>query len=573
MAVSNAEIADIFDELANLLDIEDANTFRVRAYRNAARTVREYPRSMADMLRAEQDLTELPGIGDDLAEKIAAIVEQGRLPLLDEVRTRVPPELSKLMDIEGLGPARVKTLYHALAIDSVEDLKRAAANGEIRKIKGFGPKTEQLIRKHVERYAGAPVRFKLLAAEGIAAPLVEYLRRAQGIKRLTIAGSYRRRKETVGDLDILVTAKRGARVIERFTAYDDVAEVISKGSTRSSIRLKAGPQVDLRVVPEVGYGAALHYFTGSKAHNIAIRRLGVQRGYKINEYGVFEDDRRIGGRTEEEVYSAVSLPYIPPELREDRGEIEAARRGALPDLIELGDIRGDLHCHTKASDGRNSLEEMADAAKKLGYDYLSINDHSRHTRIAHGLDEKRLRRQWERIDALNERLDGIVLLKSVELDILDDGSLDLPDRVLKEADLTVCSVHYEFDLARAAQTDRILRAMDNRHFNILAHATGRLINERPGYDVDLERLIEGARERGCVLELNAHPDRLDLSDEACKLAHDMGAKLAISTDAHYVSGLEFMRFGIGQARRGWLSADDVVNTQPLESLRKTLARR
>lgn len=573
MAVSNAEIADIFDELANLLDIEDANTFRVRAYRNAARTVREYPRSMAGMLHAEQDLTELPGIGDDLAEKIAAIVEQGHLPLLDEVRTRVPPELSKLMDIEGLGPARVKALYHALAIDSVEDLKRAAANGEIRKIRGFGPKTEQLIKKHVERYAGAPVRFKLLVAEGIAEPLVEYLRRAQGIKRLTIAGSYRRRKETVGDLDILATAKRGARIVERFTAYDDVAEVISKGSTRSSIRLKAGLQVDLRVVPEVGYGAALHYFTGSKAHNIAIRRLGIQRGYKINEYGVFENDRRIGGRTEEEVYSAVSLPYIPPELREDRGEIEAARRGALPDLIELGDIRGDLHCHTKASDGRNSLEEMADAAKKLGYDYLSINDHSRHTRIAHGLDEKRLRRQWEQIDALNERLDGIVLLKSVELDILDDGSLDLPDRVLKEADLTVCSVHYKFDLARAAQTDRILRAMDNRHFNIFAHATGRLINERPGYDVDLERLIEGARERGCVLELNAHPDRLDLGDEACKLAHDMGAQLAISTDAHNVSGLEFMRFGIGQARRGWLSAADIVNTQPLERLRKTLARR
>lgn len=572
MAVSNAAIADIFDKLANLLDIEDANAFRVRAYRNAARTVREYPRNMVDMLRSGQDLTKLSGIGEDLADKIATIIEQGRLPLLDDVQARVPAELSDLMNIEGLGPKRVKTLYRALAIDSVDDLKRAAASGEIRKIKGFGAKTERLIKEHVERFAGKPARFKLLVAEDIAGPLLDYLRHTKDIKQLTIAGSYRRRKETVGDLDILATAKRGTELIERFAAYDGVAEVISRGTTRSSVRLKAGLQIDLRVVPQVSYGAALHYFTGSKAHNIAIRRLGVQRGYKINEYGVFDGDRRIAGRTESEVYASVDLPFIPPELREDRGEIEAARQRALPELIELGDLRGDLHCHTNASDGHNSLEEMAAAGKELGYEYLSISDHSRHTRIAHGLDETRLRRQWERIDELNERLEGIVLLKSVELDILDDGSLDLPDRVLEHADLTVCSIHYKFDLSRSKQTDRILRAMDNRHFNVFAHATGRLINERPGYDIDLPRLIEGARERGCALELNAHPDRLDLSDEACKLARDMGAMLAISTDAHTVDGLKFMRFGIGQARRGWLTAADVVNTQPLDGMRKTLRR-
>lgn len=573
MAISNTEIADLFDKLANLLEIEDANPFRVRAYRNAARTVREYPRNMVDMLHSGQDLTELPGIGEDLAEKIATIVEQGRLPILEEVQSRVPGELSELMSIEGLGPKRVKTLYGALAIDSLEDLKRAAANGEIRKIKGFGEKTEQLIKEHIERFAGGPERFKLLVAEDVAKPLMDYLRRTKGVRELTIAGSYRRRKETVGDLDILATATRGARVIERFVAYDGVDKVISKGTTRSSVRLKAGLQVDLRVVPQVSYGAALHYFTGSKAHNIAIRRLGVQRGYKINEYGVFDGDRRIAGRTEKEVYASVGLPFIPPELREDRGEVEAARRHKLPKLITLDHVRGDLHCHTKASDGRNSIEEMAAAAKHLGYAYLSINDHSRHTRIAHGLDEKRLRRQWETIDELNERSEGIVLLKSIELDILEDGSLDLPDRVLAHADLTVCSIHYKFDLSRKKQTERVLRAMDNRHFNILAHPTGRLINERAAYDIDLERLIEGARQRGCVLELNAHPDRLDLGDEACKLARDMGVKLAISTDAHNTDGLAFMRFGIGQARRAWLRATDVVNTQPLQRLKAALRRR
>jgi DNA polymerase (family 10) len=572
MAVSNTEIADLFDRLADLLEIEDANPFRVRAYRNAARTVREYPRRMVDLLSTHQDLTELPGIGEDLAEKIQTIVEEGRLPLLEEVQRRVPPELSDLMNVEGLGPKRVKTLYQELAIDSIDDLKRAAANGEIRKVKGFGEKSEQLIREHLEQLAGREARFKLLSAEDIAKPLVDYLKRTKGIKELTIAGSYRRRKETVGDLDILVTAKRGAAVIERFVEYDGVKEVMSKGTTRSSVRLRAGLQVDLRVVPQVSYGAALHYFTGSKAHNIAVRRLGVQRGYKINEYGVFKGERRIAGKTEDEVYDAVDLPYIPPELREDRGEIEAAARHRLPDLIDLGDIRGDLHCHTNASDGRHSLEEMAAAAKKRGYDYLSINDHSRHTRIAHGLSEKRLREQLERIDALNERLHGIVVLKAIELDILDDGTLDLPNRILKQVDLTVCSIHYKFDLPRKKQTERILRAMDNRYFSILAHPTGRLINERPGYDIDLERIIDGARERGCFLELNAHPDRLDLSDEACKLARDKGVKIALSTDSHSIEDLDFMRFGVGQARRGWLSADDVLNTRPLGALRKLLRR-
>jgi DNA polymerase (family 10) len=348
--------------------------------------------------------------------------------------------------------------------------------------------------------------------------------------------------------------------------------VVSKGTTRSTVRLRCGLSVDLRVVAQVSYGAALHYFTGSKAHNIAVRKLGVKQGYKINEYGVFKNDARIAGKTEKQVYDSVGLPFIPPELRENRGELEAARKGRLPSLITLEDIRGDLHCHTSDTDGHHTLTQMAAAARDLGYEYLSINDHSRHVTVARGLDKKRLLKQIDAIDRFNEKSDDIVVLKSIEVDILEDGSLDLPDSVLKELDFTLCSVHYRFDLSSRKQTERILRAMDNRCFNILGHATGRLINRREPYPIDLERIMEAARDRGCILELNAHPDRLDLTDEACKLARDTGVKVAISSDAHDTSHLEFMRFGIDQARRGWLEAGDVINTRPLKSLRKLFNR-
>jgi DNA polymerase (family 10) len=573
MPVHNAEIADLFDQLADLLDIEEANAFRIRAYRNAARTIRANPKSMADLLGAGADLSELPGIGKDLAGKIETIVGTGRLPLLEEVASRTPRVLSELLRIPGLGPKRVKTLYRALKVRSVEDLKRAAAAGRIRQLPGFGEKTERSIRSGIEQLARHAGRIKLATAEDIAATLVAYLKKCAGIKEVTLAGSYRRRKETVGDLDILVTGSRSSRVVEHFVAYDEVAEIVSKGATRSTVRLRSGLHVDLRVVPQVSYGAALHYFTGSKAHNIAVRKIGIKKGYKINEYGVFRDDRRLAGRTETEVFAKVGLSFIPPELREDRGEIEAARARRLPELISLADIRGDLHCHTTASDGRDTLERIAAAAVERGYEYVSINDHSKHVTIAHGLDEKRVFAQIEANDKLNRKLDGISVLKSIELDILENGSLDLPDRVLKELDFTVCAVHYQFGLSERRQTERVLRAMDNRYFTILAHPTGRLINERQPYSIDLERIMQGAKERGCLLELNAHPDRLDLTDEACRLAKDMGVQVAISTDAHQTGDLAFMKFGIDQARRGWLTANDVVNTRGLDGLRTLLKRR
>jgi DNA polymerase (family 10) len=570
MRVQNAEIADIFEHLADLLEIEGANAFRIRAYRNAAQFIRGHGRSLADLVEQGADLSELPGIGKDLAGKIATICATGKLPLLEQVRRRVPAGLVEMTRIEGLGPKRAKALHDALKIRSLEDLARAARSGRIRKLKGFGAKTEQMIAQRAARAASAERRLTLADAEAIAAPLVEYFRGVEGVKQVEVAGSFRRRRETVGDLDVLVTAARGARVMQQLVRYEEVAEVQAQGSTRATLRLRNGLQVDMRVVPASTFGAALHYFTGSKAHNVAIRKLAMKRGLKLNEYGIFRGDERVGGKTEQQVFKSVSLPYIPPELREDRGELEAARRKRLPQLVELDDLRGDLHCHSTATDGHDTIAAMAEAAEARGYEYLSINDHSRHVTVAHGLDKRRLLAQVRAIDKLNAKLRKLTVLKSIEVDILDDGSLDLPDEVLKELDFTVCAIHYGFNRSRARQTERILRAMDNRWFSILAHPTGRLINAREPYDIDLERVLEGARERGRVVEVNAHPERLDLDDRGCRLAKEIGVRVAISTDAHRTEDLRLIRYGIDQARRGWLEPADVVNTRPLKQLLKLL---
>lgn len=572
MPMHNAEIADLFDMLADLLEIEDANPFRIRAYRNAALTIRQYSRSMKSMVEAGEDLSKLPAIGHDLAEKIKVITKTGRLPLLEQVRARTPAALSELMGIEGLGPKRVKILYRELKIRSLEDLKRKAKDGKIHELEGFGEKTEASILKHIERYTGREKRMMLAASEEVAESLCDYLKGVEGVKDLSVAGSFRRRKETVGDLDILVTAKKDSPVMRHFTKFEEVKEVISRGQTRSTVVLRSGLHVDLRVLPQVSYGAALQYFTGSREHNIEVRRIAIKKGYKINEYGVFEGDKRIAGKTEKEVYAKIGLPYIEPELRENRGEIEAAREDKLPNLIELEDIRGDLHCHTIATDGHNAIEEMAATAKGLGYEYMSINDHSRHVTVAKGMDEKRLRQQLEEIDELNSELDDFTILKSIEVDILEDGKLDLPDSVLKELDFTVCAVHYKFNLSREKQTERIIRAMDNPQFTILAHPSGRLLNERDEYEVDMERILKEAKEHGVYLEVNAQPARLDLNDARCKAAKELGLKFAISTDTHSTTGFANMRYGIYQARRGWLEANDVINTYKLSELKKWLRR-
>ena len=570
MPIHNADIAALFEEIADRLEIQGANPFRIRAYRNAARTLGELPQEARTLLEQGEDLTRLPGIGDDLAAKIHEIVTTGRCSLLDRLRKELPPAVTELLQIPGLGPKRVKALYHDLEVQTVEQLYRAARDGRIRALPGFGEKTELNILQAVETHASQTRRFKLAVAAQYAEALCAFLQAVPGVDQVTVAGSFRRMRETVGDLDILVTAATDSTVMQHFTTYDEVADVLSAGTTRASVVLKSGLQVDLRVVEKKSYGAALHYFTGSKAHNIAIRRIAQKRGLKINEYGVFRGAKRIAGEDEASVYKSVDLPFIPPELRENRGEIEAAHAGHLPKLVEFSDLRGDLHSHTQATDGHNSLREMALAAKALGLDYLAITEHSRHLTVAHGLDPLRLARQCEEIDRLNTELDGITLLKGIEVDILEDGSLDLPDDVLAQLDLVIGAVHSQFHLSRAKQTTRILNAMDHPHFTMLAHPSGRLIDKREPYDVDMLRIIRHAKNRGCYLELNAYPDRLDLLDTNCQMAKEEGVLISINSDAHSSFDFANLKYGIGQARRGWLEKDDVLNTRPLTALRRLL---
>ncbi|MGD8398675.1 MAG: helix-hairpin-helix domain-containing protein, partial [Anaerolineae bacterium] len=455
MPIHNSEVADVLAQVADLLEIEGANQFRIRAYRKAARTIRGYPRSMADMLAEGKDLSELSGIGEDLAGKIGEIVKTGGLAQLQEIEQRTPPGLSRLLKIEGLGPKRVQQLYEELDITSLEELEEAAREEKIQALDGLGPKTEAKILKAVEKKALGEARTRLYEAEQMAGPLVSYLEGVEGVGRVQVAGSYRRRKETVGDLDVLATSDAGKETIARFVEYEDVDEIVSQGETRSTVRFRSGLQVDLRVIADESYGAALFYFTGSKDHNIAVRNMAVDEGLKVNEYGVFRDDERIAGATEKEIYGLFDLPWIPPELRENRGELEAARGGRLPALVTLDDMRGDLQMHTTGSDGDDSLEEMARAALERGYEYVAITDHSPRVAVVQGLDADGLARQMDEIDRLNAELEGITILKSIEVDILEDGSLDLPDDVLARLDLRICSVHSHFDLSHDEQTERI----------------------------------------------------------------------------------------------------------------------
>lgn len=569
----NHDIAQIFSRYATLLEIDGANAFRVRAYQNAARLIDGYAHSVADMVRNGEDLTELEGIGADLAGKIEQIVDTGRLAALDDLERRMPAALVELTTLPGLGPKRIKVLYDALDIRSLEDLERAARAGRIQGIRGFGPKTIDKLLQTIAARRDTRGRILWLEAERAAAPMLERLRAVHGVKAAIAAGSFRRCKETVGDLDLLVACARSAEVMERFVGYEEVEEVVARGTTGSTVRLRSGLQVDLRTVPAAAYGAALMYFTGSKAHNIALRSLAAKRGWKLSEYGLFEGRKRLAGRTEQEIYRRLGLSYIEPELREDAGEVEAARDGKLPALVELRELRGDLHCHTSATDGVDTLESMAQGALERGYEYIAITDHTRHLRIANGLDARALSRQMRAIDRLNRKLGKLTILKSAEVDILEDGSLDMPDAILRELDLVVGAIHDHFDLPPDRQTDRILRALDNRYFDVLAHPTGRLLGERDGCAIDLAKVMRAAADLGCILEVNAQPKRRDLADAYCRMAKEAGVKVAISTDAHSVAQLDHLRLGVAQARRGWLGPDDVINTRGLAALRALLKRR
>jgi DNA polymerase (family 10) len=572
MPIVNADVAAVFNEIADLLEVQGANVFRVRAYRNAARMLSELGRSVKTLLDQGEDLDKLPGIGPDLAGKIREVVTTGTCAQLERLRKELPPAITELLRIPGLGPQRVRALHEELGIQTMEQLHHAAVQGQVRAVHGFGPKTEQRILQATAARRQEGHRFKLIMAAQVAQALLAELAAVPGVQQAVAAGSLRRQRETVGDLDLLVTTRRGSPVMERFTSSPDVGQVLSRGVTRASVVLKNGLQVDLRAVAPASFGSAWLYFTGSKAHNIALRKLAQDAGLKLNEYGVYRGDERIAGDTEASVYQALGLPFIAPELREERGEIDAARAHRLPALVQLPDLRGDLHAHTRDSDGRGSLEAMAEAARAHGLQYLAITDHSQRLAVVHGLDADRLARQIDRIDALNASLSGMVLLKGVEVEILEDGSLALPHALLQRLDLVVGAVHQRLDLPRDRQTERLMRAMDHPCFSILAHPTGRLIDERPACDIDLPRVIRKARERGCFLELNAHPARLDLTDLACRMARDEGVLVSIASDAHSTLELDNLSFGVGQARRGWLEARDVLNTRTLKALRPLLDR-
>lgn len=571
MPIHNADVAAVFEEIADLLDLQGENPFRIRAYRSAARTIRDLGRELREMVAAGEDLKQIPGIGEDLAKKIIEITQTGQCKALEELRAESPPGILELLRLPGLGPKKVKKLHETLKISTLADLEAAARAGKIRELDGFGEKSEQQILKALEARLLTGKRFLLDAVEPYANALAKHLESVEGVEQVAVAGSYRRRRETVGDLDILVVAKDAVRVSDVFVSYDEVRHVLAKGDTKSSVLLSSGIQVDLRIVEPRSFGAALNYFTGSKAHNIAIRRLGQQRGLKINEYGVFRGERYIAGRNEDEVYRAVGLPYIPPELREDSGEIEAAREGRLPNLLKASEIRGDLHVHTVASDGQNTILEMAEAARARGYEYLAIADHSKRLTVSHGLDAKRLLKQIEEIDRVNEKLKGITVLKAIEVDILEDGSLDLSDDVLRRLDLVVGAVHSHFNLSESRQTERIMRAMDRPYFTIFAHPSGRLLLQREGYAVDMQKIMAHAKARGCFLELNAHPMRLDLDDVQCRAARELGVPICVNTDAHSARDLDYIRFGVGQASRGWIEKKNVVNTRSLAELKKLIA--
>lgn len=579
MPVYNSDVAAVFNEVADLLEIEGANPYRVRAYRDAARTISTMSQNVTEMVENDEDLTELPGIGEDLAGKIKEIVRTGDLEQLEKIEQRTPPALARLLNVAGLGPKRVQKIYEELGVTSVEELREAAEKERIRHLEGLGPKTEQKVLQDLEAWSEEEEeRTRRDVAEERVEPLLAFLRNIKGVEQVEAAGSYRRKKETVGDLDVLAISDAGEQVICQFVEYEDVDEIVSQGETRSTVVFRSGLHVDLRVVEEGSYGAALLYFTGSKQHNITLRNMALERDLKINEYGVWdtseggEEAKQIAGETEEEIYGLFDLQWIPPELRENRGEVEAAKQGDLPSLVDLDDLRGDLQTHTSASDGRGTLAEMAETAQALGHEYLAVTDHSEYIGVTQGLDADALAQQIGEIERLDEELEGFRLLKGVEVDILEDGSLALPDDVLARLDTVVFAVHSHFDLSAEAQTERIMRAMDNPNVHILAHPTARQIGKRRGYDVDLGRLMDAALERGCFMEVNAQPDRLDLDELHCKMAKDRGLKLAVSTDSHGTEELKFLRYGVYQARRGWLEPDDVLNTRPWKGLKQLLER-
>jgi DNA polymerase (family 10) len=571
--VENVDVARLFQEVADLLELRGDNPFRIRAYRTAARTIEAMPRRLAEICAHDgKSLAELPGIGKDLAGKILDLIHSGHLDVLEELLAEIPKGLIDVMTVPGLGPKRAKAIHDVLDVSTLQALEHAARAGKLHTVRGIGAVIEQRVLEALAHRPAESGRILLSEADALVAPLLEHLRGTPGLVRLEVAGSVRRRRETIGDLDLLAATERASELADRFLAYPDFAKILAHGETRCAGELRRGLQVDLRIVAPESFGAALYYFTGAKAHTIAVRAIARKRKLKINEYGVFRGTRRIAGATEEDVFASVGLPYIAPELRENRGEIEAARAGALPELLELADLRGDLQMHTTTTDGRSTLREMVAAAGALGHAYIAITEHTEVLKMTRGLDRKGLLAQRRAIAHLNERHEKPVVLWGAEVDILEDGTLDLDDATLAELDLVLVSVHTHLEMPRPAMTDRILRAIRHPRVHVFGHPTSRLLGKRAPTAVDMERVIAAAADTGVLLEINAQPDRLDLDDVYARAARDAGVGLVISTDAHHVDELRYLRYGVDVARRAWCEAKHVVNTLTLGALRTRLRR-
>jgi DNA polymerase (family 10) len=565
--MQNHEIAKVLSEVADMLEVCEENFFRVRAYRNAARTIRDYPVQLSDL--GLERLREVPGIGSDLADKLAALLATGEMQVHRELREKVSSGLVELLKIPGLGPKRVRLLSERLNIKSLDDLKRAAEAGALSQVRGFGKKMQESILEGLARHQEAPSRrVKYADAARVLETVLAHLRSAPALDRLEAAGSFRRRRDTIGDLDLLAITSQPAAVIEHLQKFSAVRQVLGRGETKLSVVLNDGLQVDLRVLPRQSYGAGLIYFTGSQAHCVHLRRIAQDRDMLLNEYGLYRDAASIAGAEEDEVYAALGLPWIPPELREDRGEIEAAIKGALPPLLQRTDLKGDLHSHSTYTDGRASIEEMVRAAKNAGLEYLAVTDHSKRLTMAHGLDPVRLREQWKEIEQVEATVGGIKLLRGIEVDILENGELDLPNDVLEELDWVVASVHYKLAQDSETMTRRLITAIKNPNVDVIGHPSGRLIDRRQPTEFDLGEIIRVAREEGCALEVNSQPERLDLTDTACLMAKRAGVKMVVSSDSHHPREFGYLEHGVAQARRGWLSTDDVLNTRPVNELRQ-----
>ncbi|MGC9444412.1 MAG: DNA polymerase/3'-5' exonuclease PolX [Candidatus Methanospirareceae archaeon] len=575
----NLDIARIFNEIADILEVQAENAFKIRAYRKAALTIETLTQDLTVIAErgGVKELKKIPGIGEGIAKKIVEIAETGDCRKHRELLQELPTELIELLAIPHVGPKTIAKLHEELGIANLAGLEAAAKAHKLAELPGFGTKAEENILKGIEQYRSYQGRVLLYKALPYAESIVSELQRLDAVERILIAGSLRRMRETIGDIDILVASTRPNEVMDAFTGMDGVEDVIAKGETKSSIILR-GINVDLRVVEAASFGAAAHYFTGSKLHNVRIRELGMKRGLKINEYGVFRGAARIGGEEELEVFASVELPYIPPELREDRGEIEAGKEGRIPNLVKLEDLKGDLHVHSTWSDGKNSIAEMANAALALGYEYIAIADHSPAVGVAGGLNEEKIPQRVAEIERANSRFgdEGVQfkVLNAVEVDIKSDFSLDFPDTVLKAFDIVVGAVHSKFSQDRATMTNRIKSAMESPHVDIIAHPTGRLLGKRSPYAVDMAQLMQAAKETKTILELNSFPERLDLNDLHCKMAKDFGVSVAISTDAHDTLQMrDVRRYGVATARRGWLEPKDVVNTRDLAGVMKLVKGR